>query len=522
MAHTETERAPRDPAPIGTPTLGGGPSLSAGLAAKTLLGAVLIGAAGDYLFRGVPWGLGFTFWMVLWLASSATLVWHRDHRLKPSVVAFIGLAACFAACIAWRDAMVLTAWNVLGALLCVGFAVLAVHDDALPTAPLAQYVRYLIWSAGNGFFGPIVLAAEETERQRQRPRSGSRRWRAVVIGLVVSLPLLVVFGGLLGSADPVFERLLNSLIDWNLPRLIGHIALFGFVAWLVAGIARALLVPLSKGALELTGRPALGTVEIAIPLGLLATLFLAFDAVQARSLFGGDALIRATVGLSYAEYARQGFFQLVAVSGLILPVLLVADWAVSPDDRRGTQVVRWLTGVVLVLIGLIVASAVWRMRLYINAYGLTDDRVYASTVMAWIAVTLVWFAITVLRGRRTRFAFGGAIAGLAALAMVNVLNPERLVARVNIKRAATSAIELDADYLARLGADAVPILIASLDDLDRTAACNLLAKLESKRELWDQSLHDWRQWNIGRTRAARALRSSADRNCPTITEGTAN
>jgi len=514
MPELTAEQATSSPAPIGMPTLGRG-HLRAGLAAETLLGAVLLGAAGDYLLRGVPWGFGFTSWMLLWLVFSAMLVWHRDRQLRPSVAAFLILATGFAGCVAWRDAEVLTAWNVLGGLLSMGFAVLASHDDALPRAPLAQYVRYLAWSAGSALFGSVVLAIEEAERHRQHPRSRSRRWRPAVIGIVVSLPLLLVFGGLLGSADPVFERLLNALFDWNLPRLIGHVALFGFVAWLVAGIARALLLPLSNGVFEFKERPALGTVEITIPLGLLAALFLAFDAIQARSFFGGDALIRATIGLSYAEYARQGFFQLVAVSGLILPVLLAADWAVPPEDPRGIRLVRWLSGIVLVLIGLIVASAVWRMRLYINAYGLTDDRVYASTVMVWIVVTLAWFAITVLRGCRAQFAFGGAVAGLAALVGLNVLNPERLVARVNIDRAAASAVQLDAGYLARLGADAVPLLVSSLDRLDASDACDLLTKLESKRTSWDESLQDWRRWNVGRTNAAHALSSLLSRDCTT-------
>ena len=88
---------------------------------------------------------------------------------------------------------------------------------------------------------------------------------------------------------------------------------------------------------------------------------------------------------------------------------------------------------------------------------------------------------------------------------LNVLNPERLVARVNIDRAAASAVQLDADYLARLGADAVPLLVASLDRLDASDACDLLATLESKRPSWDESLQDWRRWNIGRTNAAHAL-----------------
>lgn len=487
--------------------------MSAGLTARVLLGAALLGAAGDYLLRAMPWGMGFTAWTVLWLAFYTALLWHRDRRLRPSVAAFLVLATFFGACVAWRDAEVLTGWNVLGVLLCVGVAIVAMHGEALTTAPLARYVRHLLWAVGNSVTGAAALGLVQTERLQLRSRPVSRRWRATVIGFAMSLPLLLLFGALLGSADPLFERMLGSLVHWDLRRLAGHVALFGIVAWLVAGVARALLASAPNQALVTQGQPALGTVEIAIPLGFLAALFLAFDVVQARSLFGGDAFIRATLGVSYAEYAREGFFQLVAVSGLILPVLLGADWLHAADDRQGTVFVRFLTALVLVLIGLILASAAWRMRLYINAYGLTVDRVYATAVMVWIAATLIWFAVTVLRGRCTRFAFGGVVSGLATLALVNFLNPEGLVASVNTRRAATHAIALDTGYLARLGADAVPTLVASLDGLDLAASCSILSEIESRHVEWERSSGDWRTWNVARGKASRALSSVTDRAC---------
>ncbi len=71
-------------------------------------------------------------------------------------------------------------------------------------------------------------------------------------------------------------------------------------------------------------------VEVTIILGLLDVLFLGFVAVQGSYLFGGDRLIASQADLSYADYARRGFFQLVAVAGLSLPVLL---WLARNCDR---------------------------------------------------------------------------------------------------------------------------------------------------------------------------------------------
>src|SRR5207245_8000783 len=99
--------------------------------------------------------------------------------------------------------------------------------------------------------------------------------------------------------------------------------------------------------------PVLGIVPVATALGLIDLLFLLFVVVQARYFFGGTTLIEHTTGLTYAEYARRGFFELVTASGLVLPTLLGADWLLrdaSPDARR---TFRHLAGLLLGLLAVV-------------------------------------------------------------------------------------------------------------------------------------------------------------------------
>jgi uncharacterized protein DUF4153 len=77
-----------------------------------------------------------------------------------------------------------------------------------------------------------------------------------------------------------------------------------------------------------------------VALGALNLLFLAFVVVQFRYLFGGEGLVEERVGLTYAEYARHGFFELVAVSVLVLVVLLAADALVVRSAGRGGRFAR--------------------------------------------------------------------------------------------------------------------------------------------------------------------------------------
>src|SRR5205823_3431807 len=99
----------------------------------------------------------------------------------------------------------------------------------------------------------------------------------------------------------------------------------GLIAWPVAGWLRHLLLAGEWGD-PLAGRGPLvsiGRIELVVVLGALDALFLAFVLVQFRYFFGGANLVETSATLTYSEYARRGFFELVYVAALVLPTLLV-------------------------------------------------------------------------------------------------------------------------------------------------------------------------------------------------------
>jgi hypothetical protein len=182
--------------------------------------------------------------------------------------------------------------------------------------------------------------------------------------------------------------------------------------------------------------------------------------VQFRYLFGGSAHIQQTAHLTYAEYARHGFLELV-VAALTLPLLLLGDWMLR-GEARGRRAFTWLAGTLLALLGVVILSALQRMKLYLDQYGLTELRLYATGVILWLVVICAWFAVTVPRGKRHAFAVGALVAGFAATLTFNVVNPDALIARTNVTRPT-----VDVRYLGPLSADAVPTLVAQLSDLPR-------------------------------------------------------
>jgi hypothetical protein len=249
-------------------------------------------------------------------------------------------------------------------------------------------------------------------------------------------------------------------------------------------------------------RPALAPAEIAFALSLLNVLFLAFLAVQVRYLFGGASLVEVTPGLTYAEYARRGFFELIAAAALVVPLLLIADWSAADDGSRSRRVLRATSTLLVLLLAGVLASAAYRMRLYQHAYGLTEQRLYVSVFMVWLTAVLAWMAATVLRGRRRGFAFAAIAGGIACVAALHALNPHALIARINLQRAAAGA-EYDGRYLRSLSADAVPVLVARLPSLPATERCRVHAMLE---ERWTgERPGGWRTWNLGDARARRLV-----------------
>ncbi len=477
--------------------------------------AAILGVLGDILLRTTPWGVNLSLWVGMACAAGWLLLPESaEGRLE--IAGWPLLAALFFAfCFAWRDAESLLVWNGLAILCALSLPALKLHGIRLRAARITDYVMGLVANGLNAVAGPTLLPREElatNEISRHSPRA-----RAAVLGLILAVPVLFVFGGLLMSADPGFERIVRALIDWDFEIIASHIALVGFLAWTSTGVLR----PLAMGRNPVLNfgdriianapkKPMLGIVELGIPLGALGLIFLVFAGLQARYLFGGEAVILQTAGLTYAEYARGGFFQVVAVATLLLPLLLGADWLLDGRAARNVTRFRIISATLLLLIALIVLSAILRMRLYMDTYGLTEDRFYAMAFLVWVGMVLALFGTTVLRGRRDRFAFGAIATGFVTLATLNIVNPDAVIARTNLTRAEAGA-EFDVEHAKRLSADAIPELVTRAPALLSGEACESFWKGLRDNKALHQS--DWRTWNRSRRTARRAIQEAAPPNC---------
>jgi hypothetical protein len=240
-------------------------------------------------------------------------------------------------------------------------------------------------------------------------------------------------------------------------------------------------------------------------------------AAQLGWFFGGEHFLRERTGLTVAAYARSGFFQTVWVVALVIPVLVGSRSMLLPGHalaRRHTI----LSLPIVALLAATVVSATLRLKLYVQFYGLTTERLYPLVFLGWLALVLGWMCVTVLRERPRDFVAGAAISGLTMLAALNIVNPDRLVARVDLARAAHEApgmAPLDLVHLASLSGDAAPlaahaVIAAPPTAADRcTAAQTLVRRWGAGAGLRtrDDRPASWRYWNAGERYAQDAMLS---------------
>jgi hypothetical protein len=485
-----------------------------------LLAALVLGFVCEALLHGQPPGLGYAV-----AAAMAILIWTSvglAMGIRPSAsgLALLLLILFFSAMVAVRASPALQALNVLtGASLALLMAAVYVYggisgwsltDDAIGlfTSGLALLVQ------------PFILIFGDLPRAR---RSSARKGNAApfLLGLILALPLLLVFGVLFTSADAVFAGIVRQMFSWltDFPQLMARLIFSLALAWMALGLARRAFTasprPFSLDDLISLDFMRLGAAPSIVVLALVDALFLSFVAVQAVYLFGGaDTLLRT--GMTYSEYARRGFFELVAVATLVLGLVLLLDWLTRFVNPNAGLAIGLLHGLLICLTLVILASALFRMRLYQSEFGLTALRFYTTAFMAWLAAVLILAAVTVLPrhpqngiGRR-RFAFGALVAVLALVAFLDLANPDAWVARVNLDRSASRVGQpLDAAYLTgSLSVDAVPAILARLPTVpDSALRTQLACGLRSEAKLLEAEAPrlTWRGTNFGVTSARAGL-----------------
>jgi hypothetical protein len=434
------------------------------------LAALAAAFAAAVLLPGEPLGVGVTLVFALVAVAAATGV-----RPTFDALVFGGFALVFAALTTVRDAGWVVGLDLSAAWLLAAVAV----SGPTVAAPLAPVIRLREL--------PVLLPS--------MPPGAP----PVVRGAVLATALLVPFGALFLTADAAFAQLAQGVPIPSTASLSGRTLAFALVLLAATGLALSARRPLQTSMPRVPRR--LTPWEWAIPLVLLDALFLAFVVVQLTVLFGGHEHVLRTAGLTYAEYARQGFWQLLAAAALTFAVVGAAVLVADAPRRSQRLVLRLLLGVLCVLTIVVVASALRRLLLYEEAFGLTRLRLLAEAIALWFgglfALVVTAGLIAPVRRRLPRIAIVGTAAALLAFSFVN---PDGLIAERNVERWRHTG-RLDVAYLQTLSADAAPALADLPPALRRRALAPLAVRLAAGEP--------WSSFNLSRESARSQLAGEA-------------
>jgi hypothetical protein len=286
-------------------------------------------------------------------------------------------------------------------------------------------------------------------------------------GLLIFLPILFTVGALLIEADDAFSELMDTIFAWiNLSNCLTW--LFKFLmgipvaCWLygvIYGGARKRSTDvlsgenLTRGLLRARVSPLSG---LCAPLAVLNLLYLLFFAALGAYFFSAFTGVLPET-LTYAEYARKGFFELCGVASINLAMLSAAYIFVKRDGENRPAVLRFLTGLMSLLTLLLIATAMSKMLLYISSYGLTRLRVAVTWFLALLFI--VFLLLILWHIKRINLAKPLIICCVAAFMALTWADTDAIIARHNLLQYENGQLaELDYFTLSGLSAAAAPAI----------------------------------------------------------------
>lgn len=369
-------------------------------------------------------------------------------------------ATVFAVWLSLRASSWLVPLDALACVLLLAVAAAASRGQSVIDFGPMRAMRAFGWLL-ESWIGAGAFLLSAIGRGDEHTRWGDRA-RPIILGLALAAPLVLAVVVLLVSADAVFASLFDV---GDVGSVIQTLFWFVVGACGVAGLLR--VASTDRAELPAARHHPLNALTVGTVLVSLVVVYGTFATTQAVTLTGGARHVLRTEGLSYAEYARTGFFQLLAVAAITWMVL--AGLRALTDETTSSTITVILFEIVIVLTLLIVVVAIARIELYNEEFGLTMPRLFSEVFAGWIGAVFVLAGLyhAGVGARRQWLASAATGLAIAALLALNAVNPEVMVVERNIDRAARTG-RFDPSYLAQLSDDALPALAAGIDRLPPT------------------------------------------------------
>ena len=407
-----------------------------------------------------PFYVAGTIGFAVYTIRKSGISWKGGHILTLAASLMLGISNCF------TDNAKIIAMNKVWLFVLMAYFLLAVYFDT-KSWQLGKFLKSILRLA-IGSIGKMFSFFPDTQAWLEEHK-GTKNSRAlyVLAGTGISIPLIVVVLVMLSSADMIFREsmrvLFGNLDGWDVICCIFWSAVMFFFSYGMASFLEGRELSETVGD-HRKGQPVIAISATAV----IAVIYIYFCVIQVVYLFAGYGTLPA--GYTYAQYARQGFFQLLFICLMNLVLVLIGIGFFRES--------RVLKGILLVISGctfIMTASSAYRMLLYISVYYLTFLRIFVLWALGVIALLLMGIIGKTLKNSFPLFRYGLCVITVCYL-VLSFGQPDYWIARYNISayleggegKAEEERINPDTWYLRGLSADAAPIILseANLEQYD--------------------------------------------------------
>lgn len=327
-------------------------------------------------------------------------------------------------------------------------------------------------------------------------------WKKVSIGILISLPVLFVVLQLLMSADSQFERMLGGIPQWfqllngeTIFRIIAVLfCTLTFFALMQALIKKQINAMIQSGDKQTFKIDAIITITVLV---LINAVYVLFTIVQFKYFFSGTL----QADLTYAEYARKGFFELLFVTLINLTITILVLTFVDKTIGFIKRFMQLLLTTLVLTSAVLLSSAFLRLSMYEDAYGFTFIRVMAHSFMIFLVVIFMYTLIKIWIEKLSLFHFY-FISGLLYYTVMNVIDVEQMVVSENIERYEQTG-KIDIHYLNSLSYTGVLGLIDLYEENSQLPGLKNI--LLERKNVANFDMIPWQSYNLKRVQANQEL-----------------
>lgn len=353
------------------------------------------------------------------------------------------------------------------------------------------------------------------KNSRDGGRPEGRKTGFVLLGAALALPVLCITVPLLISSDAAFEGLLKKITFHSFWELVGAIALGLFLFILLFSQAFCASDTTVEKRDEKDGRgidPVI-TASFSVAVSAAYVLYLVSQLAYFFNAFSG--ILKE--GFTMAQYARRGFFEMSVICVINLAVVFVVNLITRKKEGKISMAVRLPSLFICLFSLLLIATALSKMVMYIDGYGMTRLRIITSLFMVFLAVVFV-AVIMRLFVRKTPYMKAVLISAALIVAAAGFADIDRIIASYNVNAYLDGKLPtVDMCTLEKLNSDAViPYAAMLVDDENEDIASGAREMLcrsiyehfeidESGTTVTAEYKDDWRSINLPEYRAKKIL-----------------